>query len=226
VLAAIAGAVALIPRDHSTEPKPVTDALPEPAIPVSTGTGKLTRADRLAIDRTLDRFVPAVVERQDVAAGYDVVTPTMREQQTRAQWAKSDPPVMLFRTKGRTFHGWTTKWRQGSDVSIELILQPPKAKGQSISFDVALHKTGARWLVDSIAPAAIFNSETHRVTAAKDFGAQGGTIEPSEQKGALSGTWIVVPLGLVGLVPLILLGFWIASWVRNERIRRAYDRGL
>lgn len=44
----------------------------------------LSAADRHAILRTLDLFVPAAVRRENPLAAYDLVTPTMRKGTTRA----------------------------------------------------------------------------------------------------------------------------------------------
>ena len=39
----------------------------------------LTRADRAAIDRTLDAFIPTAVARKHVAASYGLTTPSLRQ---------------------------------------------------------------------------------------------------------------------------------------------------
>ena len=39
---------------------------------------RLKPVERHAIDATLDRFVAAAVQRHDLAASYDLVTPAMR----------------------------------------------------------------------------------------------------------------------------------------------------
>src|SRR5207248_1023322 len=68
---------------------------------------RLTKADRAAIDRTLDVFVPAAIARHHPMRAYAVVTPQLRRQAPRAQWAKGNLPVSPYPAVGKRFHGWT-----------------------------------------------------------------------------------------------------------------------
>jgi hypothetical protein len=42
----------------------------------------------------------------------------------------------------------------------------------------------------------------------------------------LGSTWIALPALLIGAAILFLLGWFIFTWIRNRRVRRAYRRPL
>jgi hypothetical protein len=226
--AVVTGVILLLPSNPSQPPQSAAPASgnsapSQPSQQVAEKPIRLTAADRAAIDRTFDAFVPAVVERRNLAAGFDTVTRAMREGQTRAQWAHSNPPVMLYHARGTRFHDWDVKYAYPHEASIELMLQPRAAHTVAITFDVDVRQVGRRWLVDSIAPAALFSPG--RVVAAKDFGAQPAR-DATGNDSKLSGTWIAAPIAFFCLIPILLIGLWVRAWVRNERARRAYERRI
>src|SRR3954447_16314494 len=68
---------------------------------------KLPAADRAAIDRTLDVFVPAAIGRVHSERAWAVTTASMHRGTTRSDWRQGLLPVQPFPLAGRTFHGWT-----------------------------------------------------------------------------------------------------------------------
>ena len=73
---------------------------------------RLKPAERRAINATLDRFVASAVQRKDLAAAYDLVTPAMRTGISRRAWAHGTTNVMAYPARGTRFHGWTVDLAQ------------------------------------------------------------------------------------------------------------------
>ena len=64
----------------------------------------MTRARRQAIDRVLDTFVPAAVERREPLRALPLVTPSFRSGISRAAVGRGDLPVFPYDAQGRGFH--------------------------------------------------------------------------------------------------------------------------
>jgi hypothetical protein len=182
-------------------------------------SARLTKADRAAIDRTFDAFVPSAVERRDPAASYDLVTAQFRGGATRAQWASGNIPVFPYQARGRTFHGWSIDYIQGNEVAFELMLQPRNPRGDAIAFDGSLKKVHGRWLIDSFNPSATFaGGGGAKVVGPTDFTAQrspGGDAGDSR----LSAVWFIVPGVVFALILMVPIGFLAASWRRGRTTR-------
>ena len=199
---------------------------------------RLSPADRAQVDHTLDVFVNHAVKRHNPGAAYDVVTPTLKGGMTRAQWAKGDIGVYPYPAAGHRFHQWTIQYRTKDELSIELILAPTarhRAKLGQILFNVYLHPSHGRWLVDSFMPGATFApiGKAGVVQAARDF-----TANPSAQtynradKGKpigaarISAKWAVVPFAVILLLLLALAGRSIVENVRFRRLAASHARPL
>ena len=199
---------------------------------------RLSPADRAQVDHTLDVFVNHAVKRHNPAAAYDVVTPTLKAGMTRAQWAKGDIGVYPYPAAGHRVHQWTIQYRTTDELSIELILAPTarhRAKLGQILFNVYLHPSHGRWLVDSFMPGATFApiGKAGVVQAARDF-----TANPSAQtynradKGKpigaarISAKWAVVPFAVILLLLLALAGRSIVENVRFRRLAASHARPL
>jgi hypothetical protein len=151
-------------------------------------TPRLSAEDRAQVNHTLDVFVNHAVKRHDPAAAYDVVTPTLKGGMTRAQWAKGDIGVYPYPAVGKRFHEWTIQYRTKDELSVELILAPTKrhrATLGQILFNVYLHPSHGRWLVDSFMPGATFApiGKPGVVQAARDFTAnpERADVQPRRQ---------------------------------------------
>jgi hypothetical protein len=192
------------------------------------GARPLAQADRAAINRVFDVFVPAAVERKNVAAAYDVVTAQFRGGVTRAEWAKGDIAVYPFQARGTRFHDWTVDYVQGNEVAFELMLQPSNPRKDSISYEGTVKKIGGRWLIDSLYPAATFaGSGGAKVVGPNDFVAQRYTGDAGESR--LGSIWFVLPGAILALIVLVPIAFAIVHWRRGrsapptEAERERYD---
>ena len=204
-----------------------------------SATPKLSPEDRAQVNRTLDVFVNHAVKRHNPQAAYDVVTPTLKGGMTRAQWAHGDIGVYPYPAAGRKFHEWTIQYRTKDELSVELILAPTaryQAKLGQILFNVYLHPSHGRWLVDSFMPGATFApiGKPGVVQAARDF-----TANPSAQSynrggdkgkpiGAarVSAKWAVVPFAVILLVLLALAARGVIENLRYRRIAASHVRPL
>lgn len=194
-------------------------ALASGALAATAAGGVLRPAEKRSIERLLDRFVPAAVERQHPLRAYELATPGFRAGTSRAQWALGELPVQPYLARGRQFHGITFVHRIGRRIVFELMLQPrPDSKLGAISFSV--ERVRGRWLVDAFAPSATFAppGSTSRILAAPDYGPHAG---PDDAKGRLGAAWLAVPAAVVLLVLLVPLGFLGRHWLRERRAMRA-----
>jgi hypothetical protein len=190
----------------------------------------LAPSDRKAINATLDTFVNHGVKRKDVAASYDVVTPTMRGGMSRKQWSRGTIPVYPYPAAGQQFHGWTILYRTSDELAIELLLSPrasSKGKLGQYIFHVYLKPAHGRWLVDSFMPAATFAPEGVQpyVQAAADFmAAPGGSTYNRRSSlkatgpGQISAVYAIVPFAVLGLVLLGLATWGVAANLRYRRL--------
>jgi hypothetical protein len=205
------------------------------AAPATAAKPRLTKADRQAINATLDVFVNHAVKRQNAAAAYDVVTPAMRAGMTRKQWSHGSIPVYPYPAAGRHFHGWTVQYHTRDELAIDLVLSPRRGSNPELGqilFNVYLHPSHGRWLVDSFMPGATFApiGKPGVVQAARDFQAN-PTAQTYNRPGGhrtdplrLSAAYAIVPFAIIGLVLLVLAGAWLVSRLRERRLMRA-DRG-
>ena len=189
---------------------------------------RLSRADRAAINATLDVFVNHAVKRRDIGKSYDVVTPTMRGGMTRSQWSRGSIPVYPYPAAGRQFHNWTVQYRTREEVALELILAPTARNRKKIGqylFHVYLQPKNGRWLVDSFMVGATFSPEGKApvVQAAGDFGATPGGqtynrpgVERESRPPLVNSIYLLVPFAVLGL---LLLG--IVAWIVVGKIRYA-----
>lgn len=186
----------------------------------SAGAGRLTAAERLGIDRTLDRFVPEAVRRDDSAAAYALAAPAMRVGTTLGDWRRGEIPVYPYPAQGRHFHYWTFSYRTRREVAVELQLHSrhPTRIGP-ITFKVSLQKIRGRWLVSSFMPAATFApvGAPPKVRSQADFAA-GSMNEPTRDRRRLGEIWILVPLSVLGLSVLLALGYPLFKWQLERRV--------
>jgi hypothetical protein len=185
---------------------------------------QLTKADRAAINKTIDVLVNSGVKRVNVGASYDVVTPTLRAGMTRKEWAGGDIPIYPFPAKGRTFHHWTIKFIARDEVGVELVLFPTLRNKDGygpIAFDAILKPVKGRWLVDGFMPMATFapvNAKKTKVRSVADFSpqpAQQGAVAP---RGKINPDYLVFPFVVMGVVLLGLISWWAVKAQRERRL--------
>jgi hypothetical protein len=192
-------------------------------------TPRLAPSDRAAVNATLDVFVNHAVKRRDVAASYDVVTPTLRGGMSREAWSRGSIPVYPYPAKGTTFHGWTIQYRTSEELAIELVLSPRRSSEKKLGqylFHVYLKPSHGRWLVDSFMPGATFApiGKPAVVQAGADFTASPGGSNYNRHGHTrsglhqISGLYAIVPFSVLGLLLLGLAGWGVFAMIRNRRL--------
>jgi hypothetical protein len=196
------------------------------AAPAQAARPPLTAADRAAIDRTLDVFVPAAIARRHPERAFAVVTPRLRQDTRRAQWALGNLPVSPYPAVGTRFHAWTIDTASRNYVMIDTQLHPPRrSKVEMTNWTIELRKLGGRWLVDSALPTAWFprkGSGSGNMHASNDLLPQPNLTR--ERHGRIGAVWLLVPAFIGVLLVAFPLGLFVASWRRNARAFKAYSK--
>ena len=179
-------------------------------------------ADRVAINRLLDVFVPAAIGRSHSERAWPLTTVSMRQGSDRGEWVKGLLPVTPFPVIGSSFHGWTLDRVARGRADIVLLVHLRKgAPLGAVSFNIALRKIGGRWLVDSAVPAATFSAagSDSQILAQPDFAPNGG--QAFSKTGRISDKWIlIIPAILFGLIVLTPIVVITSHRVRDRHVRR------
>jgi hypothetical protein len=190
---------------------------------------RLTHADRVAVNETIDTFVNHAVKRQNPAAAYAVVTGNMRNGASRKAWSHGSIPAYPYPARGTTFHNWTFAYLDGNELGLNLMLMPRHgSKLGPYAFSVTLIRSGKRWLVDTFQPAATFaptNAKTAKVTAVTDFG-PGAPAEGNVGPTHVSSNWAFLPFAFLGVFVVCLAAFALFATMRNRRLIGAERRVL
>jgi hypothetical protein len=186
---------------------------------------RLSPADKRALRSTIDRFVSSAMQRHDLAASYDLVTPTLRAGISRRAWAKGTTRVMSYPARGSHF-GWTVDYALPGDAVVDLMLQPRQGKKAGpMIFTVELKKLHGRWLVDGLVPSASF-ADSGRTGSMKAFGDYGPLAARNPEQRKVNRLLLVLPASVL----LLIVGFpttiILRGWRRNRRAERAYPGEL
>jgi hypothetical protein len=221
---------ATIPLLRGGTPSSIKDTFQagKPVVVGQEKTVRLTRSERRAINATLERFVHSGVARGNLAAAYDLVTPSFRGGTTRAQWKRGDSPIYAYlHPAGRVANEWRVTYSYRGDVGVNLMLasKHPRKVG-AIIFQLELLRRHGRWLVDSFGPIATFTpigaGPQHETGPADYAGGAAGT-DIRADKAPLNALWIAIPAAVLGLVLLVPLAFFVLTRVRERRVARAYE---
>lgn len=194
-----------LPERFSNEPAQLYD----PSSVVKT----LPAADRRAIDRTLGRFVEDGMGRRDLAAAYRLASPALRGGLTLRQWTSGKVPVYPYVARPGSSKGWELRFREGNLAALEVFLYPaPREQTGPITVSVDMRKIGGRWLVDGLAPTAVFSKpgEKARVIANTDF-TRGN---PGGAEAKLAAGWLFAP---VGAIFALMVGVVVVAYLRRDK---------
>jgi hypothetical protein len=178
-------------------------------------------------------FVSTAVTRKNVAASWDVISPTFpgKSEFTKKQWgkAKSLPFVPFDAERAK----WRPDYSFKNEVGFKVALFPPKDSNERAAvFDISMVRRGQgkhrRWLVDYFAPTG----QTISTSEARSGGGGGGAnrvtglpnLNPVGESHRISTAWIFLPIGILGLAVLFPLALGIAYVVRVKRAERDFAR--
>lgn len=228
-LIVVAALFTLIPSHGPSAPGPTGTEGPA-QLATDTPEVKLTRADRRAIDTALDRFLPAAMERRDVAAGWALAGPEFKAGSTLAEWRRGNLPVPYYLAREKTFHNWQTIDSGKGYVVFNLMVHP--AKGWKLApyvFSGEAVKQHGRWLVNRLYTIAIMNKPTkknpHPEVGPADFAAGlGASTDANKADHPRRILPVIAVLSAIALIPLTLAAIAILKAVRWRRRVRSSGR--
>lgn len=96
VVGAAVGTILAIPSPKPENPNPVGNE--GPAQTVSQSNVRLTKANRDAIEKLLEKFIPAAVDRQNATEAWALAGPELKASSTLAQWKRGVTPFPTTRS--------------------------------------------------------------------------------------------------------------------------------
>jgi hypothetical protein len=221
LLVAVAAVVLLMPGRTPPSSAPTRNEGPA-RLASDTPQVRITKADRRAIDATLDRFLPAAMGRRDATLAWSLAGPELRAGSTLADWRAGSSPVPAYPLRAGTFHDWQTIDTGPRYVIFNLLVHPrPHETIAPTVFSGEVVKSRERWLVNRIYTIAIMNPitrKTHEVGPA-DFAAPGSKSQPAGKQ-VIGNLGILPIVGILALVLLIPLTLGLLALVRARRWRR------
>ena len=193
-------------------------------------TVELTRIDRAKALATAANFVTHAVARRKVELAYDLTAPSLRAGISRAEWKTQDIPVVPFPVEEAR---WKIEYSYSDALGLQVMLFPTaKSKLRPSMFAMELTPSGRgkdhRWLVSSWAPVGM-TASGGAAPAAQTSGAGGvpnlGDNAVPSGEARLDAKWLLAPMALLALVPLIVVTFYVRSWRRGRRAEAAYTSG-
>lgn len=220
-LVSVAGGIALVFVLLPQPKQPSLGATGKPgsavvAQPVST---RVQPADRRAIDKVLDRFIPDGIGRRSMATAWRLAGPEMKATTTLGQWRHDVSPLQYFPVAGTTFHDWTTldAGRNYVDLSVSVRSRRGSHRGSwTLTGEMIRH--GSHWLVNSLYPSATYTD--FGSPAGPDVQAEGSDAavpgRPRLGRGWLIGSVYAIAIVLAS-VPLVLLLVFLLDRLRRRR---------
>ena len=207
-------------------PNPVAKGNEGPAQLAAAISKKVSKADRAAINATLDAFVPAAVGREDQRLAWSLAGPGLKSGSTLSQWEHNNSPVPVYSGIGgdANYDGWRVLDATKTEVDFSLIVH--HRKGTNIGdwiFQGTMVKVNGHWLVNGLYTAAINNpvrGSQHEVGPA-DFGASSapGATPPSAKPLLGSGVLAAIFVAM-GLVFVVMATIGVVLFFRGRKARR------
>jgi hypothetical protein len=192
---------------------------------------KLSAADRASIDRLLDRFFPAAVERRNPAEAWALSGPEMRNGSSLGDFRKGTSPVPSYPANEPNYHHWRAIDVEKNSVVLNILVHPknPRTLGTWV-FSVEVVKAKTRWLVNHIYTIAVMNPPVRPATVTHELGPADYSAPPPTSRTAAtkspSSHSYLLPVAaifaIVLLIPLTLGGIALLRarrWKRSVRAR-------
>ena len=194
---------------------------------------KLTQESRARALTTAANFVKTAVARQDVDRSWQLVSAALKQGYTRAEWGQGEIPVVPYPVAQAR---WKLDYSYTDAVGLQVLLYPQEGAGMRPNlFLMELKPVGdvkhRRWVVDSWIPSGVANPALQAPASGPGSGGGGGaaigvqSLDPGvvgQADSRLGAVWLIVPISLFAIVPIMLGIFGVRSWRRSRRAERAY----
>jgi hypothetical protein len=176
------------------------------------------------------KFISTAVARKHVGESWSLVTPSMRDGFTRAEWAHGEIPIIPYPVDTAR---WELDYSYADAIGFQVALFPlPGRRIRPTVFNVDLRAVGRgkgrRWLVDGFTPGVVRGLPTGpgpEELADQRRSVAGVDLAPrSRGEARLGAGWLAVPLGVLGLAVLIPVSVGLLNWHRVRRAEREFAR--
>lgn len=229
VVGTVAAIAVLAGGGTGPNPSPAKNAPPAQLLKQSK---HVSPADRRAIDRTLDQFIPAGLGGRSPKTAWRLAGPGLKGGTTLRQWRHGTSPVPHYPPRGKTFHDWTTIDAGPGYVDFNLLVHPQHGQNSQV-FSGEMTKRGDHWVVNGLYTIAVFarpNKKGRHEIGPDDYaaapaaqGSDNGGPPPAKSAG-LGRVWLLAAGGAIALALLFPLGFGVVSVIRSRRARLRYAR--
>lgn len=227
----VVGAVVAFGVVFRQPPQPST-APPKnaPLAQLVTRSTRVTPAERRAIDKVLDRFIPAALTHRSMRTAWKLSGPELTGGSSLEQWLHGTSPIPYYPVAGATFHDWTTIDAGPGYVVFNLLVHPRRSSKLKAAwvFSGEMIHSHSHWLVNRLYTIALFNPATksgrHEVGPADFAAASPSSAAPPVGHGLLGKQWLLAIVGVIALAVLFPAGFGLVSVLRARRRRRRYER--
>jgi hypothetical protein len=180
---------------------------------------------RAEINTLLDAFIPAVIARKNLAAGWNLVTPDARG--SKAEWMRGITPFHPFSARDRTFRGWHVNYSYPGDVGFDVFLSPKRPDTQvSMAFRGEAKKIAGTWRIAVFYPQATFQPVKKKASVWADTDLQPQAVRGGGSSSRLSAAWLLVPTGIFGVALVGGLSAAVVLWLRRRARVREIERYL
>ena len=192
-------------------------------------TVRLARADRKLVNEAIDVLINDGVKRENPAAAYEVASPGLRSQATKADWQRGEIPIYPYPALGEKFHGWTINYSQRNHLNVDLLVMPSRNRATlgPVALTLDLRKIHKRWLVDGIFPIATFapippQGNRGPVVSTYDLVPAAAGSAPTGARSRLSYAYFFLPAAIIGGGIAFVIGFFVWRTVRDRRAHKRY----
>jgi hypothetical protein len=190
---------------------------------------RVSPADRVAINKLLDEFIPDVVEQKNLKRGWDLVA-GVEKSVSYKEWVNGDTSIQRYPAKGTKFRGWLVNYSNPGDIGFDILLQPTSRKLGAWSFRAEAQKIKGEWKITTWYPVATYApplaGKTQTVNGPNDLGPGNGAASSTTPKGRLA-PWVLAIPGLAILaLALGALAFAGARWLKRRKRVRAIEELL
>ena len=177
----------------------------------------LSESQRRQVMTVMSRFIDTAVARRQLDASYDMAAPELRGEITRAAWRTGNIPVVPFPSVG--IYDMILDYSYTGDVAFDVALI---GNGGGVkTFMVELKQAGkserSPWRVAAWVPRGVGGGSTSVAERHKE------AVAPLPKSGKLSATWLLIPVGILGLILLVPAAFGVRSWRQGRRAMREYE---